>query len=53
MFPEFMAIDLTFGTNRERRPLLLVIGIDGSNHAFSICHVFLIETIFVVNDTSV
>jgi hypothetical protein len=29
MFPEFVAVDLTFGVNRQRHSLLVATGIDG------------------------
>ena len=35
MFPEFLAADVTFGVNRERRDLLLVAGIDGRHRIFT------------------
>lgn len=31
MFPEFLAIDTTFGTNVQRRPLLMITAVDGCN----------------------
>ena len=33
--PEFLAVDITFGVNRERRDLLLVAGIDGKKRVFT------------------
>jgi len=35
MFPEFIAADLTFGINRQRRPLFVMTGVDGDNKAFT------------------
>ena len=35
MFPEFLGADVTFGVNRQRRELLLVVGIDGRNRTFT------------------
>ena len=35
MYPEFLAADVTFGVNRERRDLLLVAGIDGRHRIFT------------------
>ena len=35
MFPEFSAIDLTFGTNKQNRPLLVLSGIDGCKKTFT------------------
>lgn len=40
MFPEYMAIDLTFGTNVQRRPLFLAAGIDGCNKSFTMFRAF-------------
>jgi len=31
MFPEFIAADLTFGVNRQKRSLFVVSGVDGNN----------------------
>ena len=35
MYPEFLAADVTFGVNRERRELFLVVGIDGRHRVFT------------------
>ena len=35
MYPEFLSTDITFGVNKERRELLLVVGIDGRNRTFT------------------
>lgn len=36
MFPEFFtAVDLTFGVNRQKRPLLVLSGVDGENKSFT------------------
>jgi len=35
MFPEFSCVDLTFGTNRERRPLLIFSSMSGFKKAFT------------------
>ena len=35
MYPEFLAGDVTFGVNRERRELLLLAGIDGRHCIFT------------------
>lgn len=35
MFPEFLAVDLTFGINRQKRPLLVISGVDGHNKSFT------------------
>jgi hypothetical protein len=35
MFPEFTAVDLTFGVNRQKRPLLVLSGVDGDNKSFT------------------
>jgi hypothetical protein len=40
MFPEFIAIDLTFGTNLQRRPLFVAAGIDGCNKSFTCFRAF-------------
>ena len=37
MFPEFLAVDMTFGLNREKRNLLTFVGIDGDNRSFNGC----------------
>ena len=37
MFPEFIAVDMTFGLNREKRNLLTFVGIDGDNRSFNGC----------------
>ena len=34
MFPEILGADVTFGVDRQRRELLLVVGIDGRNCTF-------------------
>lgn len=41
MFPEFIAADVTKGTNAEKRPLLLACGKDSSNHTFTSTWFFL------------
>ena len=41
MFPEFLAVDMTFGVNREQRNLLLIAGIDGHNSVFTAFHCFM------------
>ena len=41
MFPEFLAVDMTFGVNREQRNLLLIAGIDGHNNVFTAFHCFM------------
>jgi len=41
MYPEYIAMDLTFGTNVQRRPLFAVAGIDGRNHTFPLLRAFL------------
>eukprot|EP00979_Chaetoceros_neogracilis_P013080 scaffold3655_cov260-Chaetoceros_neogracile.AAC.12 len=35
MFPEFSCVDLTFGTNREHRPLLIFSSMSGFKKAFT------------------
>ena len=35
MYPEYLAADVTFGVNRERRELFLVAGIDGRHRVFT------------------
>jgi hypothetical protein len=35
MFPEYLAIDMTFGLNKERRNLVTFAGVDGHNKAFT------------------
>lgn len=35
MYPEFLAADITFGVNRQRRDLFLVAGINGNNRVFT------------------
>jgi hypothetical protein len=35
MFPEFVACDLTFGVNRQRRPLFVMSGVDGHKRTFT------------------
>ena len=35
MFPEFLAVDLSFGGSMERNPLFVCCGIDGENKAFT------------------
>ena len=35
MFPEFVCCDTTFGTNRDKKELFTVAGLDGNNHAFN------------------
>ena len=37
LFPEFLAIDMTFGLNKERRNLLTFVGVDGHNRTFTGC----------------
>ena len=34
LFPELLAIDTTFGLNKQRRPLLVAVGIDGSQKSY-------------------
>lgn len=41
MYPEFLASDITFGVNTERRDLLLVCGIDGRNRIFTAFRCFI------------
>ena len=41
MYPECLGMDLTFGTNKQRRPLFLVAGVDGSNHTFTMFRAFM------------
>lgn len=41
MFPEFLAVDLTFGTNRQKRHLLVVSGVDGHNKSFTAFRCFM------------
>lgn len=41
MFPEFLCMDLTFGTNKERRPLFMLAGVDGYNRSFTCFRAFL------------
>jgi hypothetical protein len=41
MFPEFTAVDLTFGVNRQKRPLLVVSGADGENKSFTAFRCFM------------
>ena len=41
MYPECLGMDLTFGTNKQRRPLFLVAGVDGSNHTFTMFRAFI------------
>lgn len=41
MFPEFFCVDLTFGTNKQRRPLLMMVGCDGYNKTFTAFRAFL------------
>jgi hypothetical protein len=41
MFPEFLAVDMTFGVNKEQRNLLLIAGIDGHNNVFTAYHCFM------------
>jgi len=36
-----MALDLTFGTNKQRRPLFVVAGVDGSNKSFTMFRAFM------------
>ena len=35
MYPEYIAADVTFGVNKERRELFLAVGIDGRNKVFT------------------
>jgi hypothetical protein len=35
MFPEFMSIDTTYGTNIEKRPLLVFSGTDNNSKNFT------------------
>ena len=35
MYPEYIAADVTFGVNRERRELFLAVGVDGRNRVFT------------------
>ena len=35
MFPEYLAIDMTFGLNRERRNLVTIVGVDGHMKLFT------------------
>jgi hypothetical protein len=35
MNPHFLAVDTTFGLNRQRRPLLLAVGTDGNQKSFT------------------
>ena len=35
MYPEFLAADITYGVNKEKRDLFLVVGIDGYNKVFT------------------
>jgi hypothetical protein len=41
MFPEFLAVDMTFGVNKQQRNLLLIAGIDGHNSVFTAFHCFM------------
>ena len=41
MYPEFTGSDVTFGTNAERRPLLVMCGKDSNDKAFSHTWAFL------------
>ena len=41
MFPEFLAVDLTFGTSKQRRPLFVVAGCDGYNNTYTAFRAFL------------
>ena len=41
MYPEFLAGDITFGVNRERRELLLLAGIDGRHRIFTAFRCFI------------
>ena len=41
MFPEFFAADITYGVNKEKRDLFLVVGIDGNNKVFSAFRCFI------------
>ena len=36
-----MALDLTFGTNKQRRPLFVVAGVDGCNKSFTMFRAFM------------
>lgn len=41
MFPEFLALDLTFGVNRQKGPLLVISGVDGHNKSFTAFRCFM------------
>ena len=40
-FPEFLAADITFNVNKERRELFVLAGIDGNNKAFTALRCFI------------
>lgn len=41
MFPRVMGVDVKYGTNNERRPLLRLVGRTGSNKIFSIMNCYM------------
>ena len=41
MYPEFLAADITYGVNKEKRDLFLVVGIDGYNKVFTAFRCFI------------
>ena len=41
MYPEFLAADITFGVNKQRRELFLVAGVDGRNKVFTAFRCFI------------
>ena len=41
MFPEFLACDMTFGVNKEKRNLFICTGIDGYNKSFTAFRCFM------------
>jgi hypothetical protein len=41
VFPEVLSIDTTYGTNREKRPLLVFAGTDNNSKNFTALRAFL------------
>ena len=53
MFPEYLAMDMTFGLNKERRNLVTFVGMDGQNKAFTALRCWMPSKKYVAYDWAV